>query len=598
MEFNVIVYSLILAQIYSALTLMILFKTFRPTSFLKTWKVARILYILILIACIFRSVQYWILMIINDLYHDKRLDAISIAIPYNLSLAAYLVIIWIMYTTNDISRLRVRSLTVVDLSEDTFRWLKSTKVTITAVVLILTFQLFFYFLYLLEFIGFVYLADQYIALEGALGCLFFGVRVWIEWRYRGIPYISEEAHRVFSITKNVAFAWAITRFLHLLWFVFYISGLTDITAESIDDGSLESLLEMGVKLGDKLLSDCVCWYLIADSRFKDIFAKGMHDDLNPRLFKTPSGVSHNQVDASDSIDSSLISAASFVISTDNIETLIHDDSLIFHELYFDGAYKLGDLHLGLYRNIPILIRRVSLPRANKFVIDKFLEDISFLKRIQYDRLVKIHGAIIHAPCIDIVMDYYPEGSLFNKLHRVKAKLSLMDRVNLAREISMILVELHHKKIYHGHLTPYNILFDSYNNILLADIGLKHLKKYAGLVSYYCNKTCWSSPKILSCNGKVAKNVTREDDVYSFGIILWEILTSSVPYEGIGIDKLRQLIIDGYRPVIPENLAIELQTLIKVCWNNDPKHRPSFKYIFSQLSNFHEIESSLNGPSVI
>ncbi len=593
-----IIYSLILAQIYSALTLMILFKTFRPTSFLKTWKVARILYILILIACIFRSVQYWILMIINDLYYDRRLDAISIAIPINLSMAAYLVIIWIMYATNDISRLRVRSLTVVDLTEDRFRWLKSTKVTIIAVVVFLTFQLFFYFLYLLEFMGFVYLANQYIALEGALGSLFFGVRVWIEWRYRGIPYISEEAHRVFSITKNVAFVWAIMRFVHLFWFVFYTSGLTDITIETVDDGSLENLVEMAAKLSDKLLSECTCWYLIADSRFKDIFAKGMHDDLNPRLFKTPSRVSQTLADVSDSIDSSLISAASFVISTDNVETLIHDESLIYHELYFDGAYKLGDLHLGLYRNMPILIRRLSLPRANKFVVEKFMEDINFLKRIQYDRIVKIYGAIIHAPSIDIVMDYHPEGSLFNKLHRVKPNLCLMDRVNLAREISMILIELHHKKIYHGHLTPYNILFDPYNNILLSDIGLKHLKKYAGLVSSYCNKSCWSSPKILSCNGKVARNVTRQDDVYSFGIILWEILTSSIPYEGVSIDKLRQLIIDGYRPVIPENLAPELQTLVKGCWNNDPKLRPSFKYIFSQLSSFQEVESSLNGPGVI
>jgi len=74
-------------------------------------------------------------------------------------------------------------------------------------------------------------------------------------------------------------------------------------------------------------------------------------------------------------------------------------------------------------------------------------------------------------------------------------------------------------------------------------GLQKIKKYACLMNQYSNKTAWSSPEILG-NPKVGyvPDVKESDEVFSYGTILWEIYTGSIPFEGVPLSKITNTIV--------------------------------------------------------
>ena len=157
--------------------------------------------------------------------------------------------------------------------------------------------------------------------------------------------------------------------------------------------------------------------------------------------------------------------------------------------------------------------------------------------------------------------------------------------------------MHTKNIVHCHLNSKNILLDDELNPLIVDFGFKNLYELANLFNKYINKSGYSAPEILGTTGKffkIPENINdnlKKIDVYSFGMILWEMITNTVPFE-VKLSEIKKYVLEEkVRPEVPTNIDKSLTTLIRNCWDSELSKRPSeqeIKNFFYQNPNIFEI----------
>lgn len=139
-------------------------------------------------------------------------------------------------------------------------------------------------------------------------------------------------------------------------------------------------------------------------------------------------------------------------------------------------------------------------------------------------------------------------------------------------------------IFHGHLTSKNILltnefFPKVSGLLFLD-----LKKYISLQSGYSNKSAYSAPEIL-VEENVLINVSPKicHDIYSLGIIFWEVLTGKSPFPNLKIKEVKRMVVEEtLRPKVDEAIPFFIANLIRCCWQKDPLKRPGYEEIIECL----------------
>jgi serine/threonine protein kinase len=173
--------------------------------------------------------------------------------------------------------------------------------------------------------------------------------------------------------------------------------------------------------------------------------------------------------------------------------------------------------------------------------------------------------------------------------------------------------LHSSGIVHRDLKSLNLLLDSKWNVKVSDFGLTKFKADAskGSDDHGNGTVYWTAPEVLNESQDVDHVLA---DVYSFGIILWELLTREQPHPGmryacprhpltpshqIYVELTRgnarfspaavavAVIRNGLRPEVPKNVseeATEFVELMRTCWHDDPTIRPTFLEVMTRLSS--------------
>ncbi|RIB05906.1 kinase-like domain-containing protein [Gigaspora rosea] len=187
------------------------------------------------------------------------------------------------------------------------------------------------------------------------------------------------------------------------------------------------------------------------------------------------------------------------------------------------------------------------------------------------------------------MEYALEGSLRKNLH-VIAQMNWEEKLNLLQCIAYDLLIIHSQDLIHRDLHSGNILLNSFKSAYIADLGLSITANIAsksnsdgiyGILPYI-------APEILNKH-----QYTKESDIYSFGIIMWEILYGKpVPFDNNSEFQFQLKICNGLRPHIYENTAMCYADLMKNCWNMDPKKRPTSKEIYDTFSEWQNNEAIL------
>ena len=206
--------------------------------------------------------------------------------------------------------------------------------------------------------------------------------------------------------------------------------------------------------------------------------------------------------------------------------------------------------------------------------------------------VRLFGLAMEKPNYALVMEYVPNGTLFDLLQLYsEAKLPWDLRYQLAVDIADGIALLHRQHILHRDLRSHNILLNITEGRLrakLSDFGLSTVKSSVRTYSTVPKKTesvgtlAWMAPELHTRGGQSSP----ASDIYSFGMVLWELLTNAIPFaDAQGNTDLisKWVVTDRETETIPSDCPSELAALIKKCWAFKPEDRILLGDIQKQLA---------------
>lgn len=234
-----------------------------------------------------------------------------------------------------------------------------------------------------------------------------------------------------------------------------------------------------------------------------------------------------------------------------------------------GEGSFGTVYLGSWHDHPVAIKLWNGVLKTEDEQQQLIREVQIVQRLNTPRYIpQFYGACLEGGQACLVMEYCELGSLYDYLPA--HPLTPIVQHHLALSLAKALQFLHQKKIIHRDLKSANILLTANTDLLtakIADFGISKTQ-YPSIVSSQAvsQALAWCAPEVLQ-----GEKVTYAADVFSAGMILWEIFTGRRPFAGR--TALKEWIISGKKESC-EDLPTAYAALITRCWAVDPHKRPS------------------------
>ncbi|XP_031481031.1 serine/threonine-protein kinase STY13-like [Nymphaea colorata] len=275
-----------------------------------------------------------------------------------------------------------------------------------------------------------------------------------------------------------------------------------------------------------------------------------------------------------------------------------DPSMIsLHDKIGEGGH--AKVYLGRYKKAIVAVKIIK-PGGTAAELtrrrERFLREISMLSRVQHDNLVTFIGACVEDNMV-IVTELLPGGSLREYFRSLRPGcLDLRLAVSFALDVARAMECLHANGIIHRDLKPDNLLLtQDRKKVKLADFGLAREETLTEMMTAETGTYRWMAPELYSTvtlRRGDKKHYNNKVDVYSFAIVLWELLTNRLPFEGMS--NLQAAYAAAFKKVRPDlgNIPKELVPILECCWAEDPNSRPGFQQVIEMLSVFRTSLSPL------
>ena len=328
------------------------------------------------------------------------------------------------------------------------------------------------------------------------------------------------------------------------------------------------------------------------------------------------GIQHKRKDLTFSTDAS-----------SSLQGTIDFDELQLIDVIGGGGF--GQVYKAMWRGTPVAVKVLtgsaqsqSVPRA---VLEEFAAEINLLKGMRHPNICLYMGACLEPPNRAIITELAANGSLWDALrlplappyvpcdgltregwpmslyqpdskHGVPPTASakpgslsavppkgtwhwiLVKRVACGAARGMAYLHSGKPPILHRDLKSANILLDDSYTAKVCDFGLSRLRAQERSMTGNVGTVQWMPPEVLA-----NQSYNEKADVYSYGIICWELLTRQCPYDKMTPIQCALAVLNrNQRPEIPKWCPPSLQALIRSCIKRDPDERPSFSEILDKL----------------
>uniref|UniRef100_A0A2P2JPP8 non-specific serine/threonine protein kinase n=5 Tax=Rhizophora mucronata TaxID=61149 RepID=A0A2P2JPP8_RHIMU len=265
------------------------------------------------------------------------------------------------------------------------------------------------------------------------------------------------------------------------------------------------------------------------------------------------------------------------IPTDQIDVWEIDTSLLKYE-YKIASGSYGDLHKGTFCGQDVAIKVLMTEHLNDKLRREFAQEVFIMRKVRHTNVVQFIGACTRPPSLCIVTEFMSGGSMYDFLHKQKGVLSLPSLLRVAIDVSNGMNYLHENNIMHRDLKAANLLMDENGVVKVADFGVARVKNQSGVMTAETGTYRWMAPEVIE-----HKPYDHKADVFSFGILLWELLTGKLPYEHLTpLQAAVGVVQQGLRPSIPRHTHPQLEELLLRCWQQDACLRPEFSEILGDL----------------
>ncbi|KAJ3437849.1 f-box only protein [Anaeramoeba flamelloides] len=250
-----------------------------------------------------------------------------------------------------------------------------------------------------------------------------------------------------------------------------------------------------------------------------------------------------------------------------------------------GAY--GEVFIAEWSGVQVAVKKLF--SNSKELFEEYFNELTTLSKLQHPNVVNLLGGTITPPYC-IVMTFYRFGSLNDILRNFKIDISLIQWLKIGKQIANGMRFLHDSKIIHRDLKPKNILLTEEEGRMIAkiiDFGTSKKKVTGQSLRTMCGTYRYMAPEVAR-----AESYSYQCDVYSFSLILLEIITKERPFHDLTENQVfayhfKNTNNSPKRPKISEEIDPEIKTLIETCWSEEPDRRLTFEEVYNQLDEIIE-----------
>ncbi|XP_027368099.1 probable serine/threonine-protein kinase SIS8 isoform X2 [Abrus precatorius] len=260
-----------------------------------------------------------------------------------------------------------------------------------------------------------------------------------------------------------------------------------------------------------------------------------------------------------------------------------------------GIGSYGEVYRADCNGTEVAVKKFLHQDFSGDALTQFKSEVEIMLRLRHPNVVLFMGAITRSPHFSILTEFLPRGSLYRLLHRPNLRLDEKRRLRMALDVAKGMNYLHtsHPPIVHRDLKSPNLLVDKHWVVKVCDFGLSRMKHHTFLSSKSCAGTPeWMAPEVLR-----NEPANEKCDVYSFGVILWELTTTRIPWKGLNpMQVVGAVGFQNKRLEIPEDVNPVVAQIIHDCWQTEPHLRPSFSQLMSRLYRLQHLVVQKTGST--
>ncbi|MFI0434630.1 MAG: Sel1-like repeat-containing protein kinase family protein [Parachlamydiaceae bacterium] len=260
------------------------------------------------------------------------------------------------------------------------------------------------------------------------------------------------------------------------------------------------------------------------------------------------------------------------------DTLILNlDDIVFEQKIKDD--DCGSLYQGVWQE-----RRVWIKCLDGIATEvdrlQLTREAHVMSRLHHSAIVEFYGACLGPEKVCLLTEIMEKGELTMSL----SSLAFSDRLQMAKDLSCALAYLHRQEIILGDIHPRHVGVNEHNRAKWKDFSLaKSINPGIATLKKTSDEAAWQAPE--SWLNREA--LTRASDIYSFGMLIWSLVTGRSPFENVSVVQVMQKVQRGEREVMSRDIPPSCRELITACWSTHPLNRPTASQVAQVLHSFDD-----------
>uniref|UniRef100_A0A670KII0 non-specific serine/threonine protein kinase n=2 Tax=Podarcis muralis TaxID=64176 RepID=A0A670KII0_PODMU len=270
-----------------------------------------------------------------------------------------------------------------------------------------------------------------------------------------------------------------------------------------------------------------------------------------------------------------------------------------------GAGSFGTVFRGRwYGDVAVKILKVTNPTSEQ--VQAFKNEMQVLRKTRHVNILLFMGFMTR-PSFAIITQWCEGSSLYQHLHVQETPLEMVQRIDVARQTAQGMAYLHAKNIIHRDLKSNNIFLHEGLTVKIGDFGLATVKtrwSSSQQVEQPSGSILWMAPEVIRMQDP--NPYSFQSDVYSYGVVLYELLSGTLPYSHINNrDQIIFMVGRGYLSPdlskVPSNCPKAMRRLMGDCLKFKREERPLFPQILASIESLQrslpKIERSASEPTL-